>query len=186
MLQLIFSKKNRTTGVVWSHELPALPADFMAEYDALSPRMTYGVDMGWKQSLSDSYVSAETEDEFRAALIKKANAFVSGTIRAVSGAVRVVKTPLEQMVLTIAGERIDKRLAETGTKKTAAERAALIELYGSARYADIVEEAQTRLAADTKIASPEALAELDALMGPMVEKAVESPKPEAPAKKRAA
>jgi hypothetical protein len=80
-----------------------VPADFQAELDALSPRILYCAEMGWKQSISDGTAGIADEAAFKAKILKKADAVIAGTVRvAGSGDRAPTKTPVEREIWRLA------------------------------------------------------------------------------------
>lgn len=93
----------------------ALPDDFQEEYDALSKRMQYLVDYGWKQSTADSFASAKDAAEFVGKLDARIDKILAGQMTIRDGITRTTD-PVEKEVKRI----IDEALAQWHRERKAA------------------------------------------------------------------
>ena len=186
-LQTIFHRTPREGspgyGETWTHECKPFPADFLAEYEALSHRMGYGVRNGWKQYAMDGTSQCKTEAEYHGQIDKNQTNFINGTVRESGVARAPVKTPLEREIIRLATVAVDDRLAEKSKEAgfvapTAANRLAIIETYADARYTTLAEKAQENLRKSKVIAgNPDMVKALEDLFGDMGPKVEENAPP---------
>jgi hypothetical protein len=138
-----------------------IPADFQAELDALSPRMLYCAEMGWKQSVSDGIAGITDQAAFDAKILKKADAVLAGTVRvAGSGERQPTKTPMEREVWRIAAADLAAVFAKKKVPKD--RQAAYIRLKVERDWDELSEKARTNLA-NAEAIKPDAFAALDEL-----------------------
>jgi hypothetical protein len=138
-----------------------VPSDFQAELDALSPRILYCAEMGWKQSISDGTAGIADEAAYQAKILKKADAVIAGTVRvAGSGERTPTKTPVEREIWKIAAQSLAEQFKK---KKVPKDRQAIyIRLKVERDWDELEEQARENLEKVETI-KPDAFAALDEL-----------------------
>lgn len=123
-------------------------------------------DYGIKQSLSDSYASAENITEFKAKLYKRFDAIVAGTVRIAAANVgRNTKSALEKEFARLVGLKVQALLDSKGLKVKKAAREAYEAMFAERFHDDLYIEAEANVAKVSALA--EGSAEFfDELFGP--------------------
>jgi len=145
-----------------------VPSDFQAELDALSPRILYCAEMGWKQSISDGTAGIADEAAFQAKILKKADAVIAGTVRvAGSGDRAPSKTPVEREIWRLATAEMVPVFAKNEKAGNAVPKARQAHYVGL--YIDRERERLTELAMAKVAIQAAAEDDLDALFAVMEE-----------------
>ena len=145
-----------------------IPGDFQAELDALSPRMLYCAEMGWKQSVSDGIAGITDQAAFEAKILKKADAVLAGTVRvAGSGERAPTKTPIEREIWRLAAAEMVPVFAKNEKAGNAVPKARQAHYVGL--YIDRERERLTELAMAAVTIGANAEDDLDALLAVMDE-----------------
>jgi hypothetical protein len=170
MLQTLFQNKKQG----FSCEV-TIPADLQAELDALSARLVYLAEMGWKQSLSDGIAGVDTQDAFTAKVMKKYDAVIAGTVRvAGSGDRQPTKSPIEREVWAIAAKDLAKLFAKLKVPKE--KQAVYIRMKVTRDWDELEPRARANIE-QMDAMKPGTFAALDELYA-MAEEAEETPTPE--------
>jgi len=155
-LQTLFTNKKQG----FSCEV-TIPADFQAEFDALSPRMAYCAAYGFGQSTIDGIAGMKDQAAFEAKILKKSDAIFAGTVRvAGSGERTPTKTPMEREVWKLAAAALAKVFAKKKVPKD--RQATYIRLKVERDWEELEEQARINLA-NAEAIKPDAFAALDEL-----------------------
>jgi len=172
MLKLTFTKtptKGPGMGQSWTHTVDEPDADFVREYENLTPRAQFVFRYGWKQKLVDSTSSCTDESAFIGAVNKNRDAVVNGTVTDRDGvAAKPQKTPIEREIERLATIAINEAIAGGPNEKMPADKkAAYIEFYAETHDAELREKAKANIAGSAKVrtVSAEDLAALFAAKG---------------------